>query len=235
MKKHKYTSAVLLAAGSGTRFSPQETKQMIKICGLPVFIRTALAFHACSRIDEIVLVVKADEYDTVRDMCAQYNIGKLTAVVVGGKTRQESARIGAEATSKKTKFIAIHDAARCLITTEMIDSVLDAAYIYRSAAAACRCVDTIKVTDANGFVSTTVDRDLTWRVFTPQVFEKNLYIAAAYMAKRDEAAVTDDCSLIERIGGKVKLIDVGDENLKLTHPSDRDLAEFILKKRGEMS
>lgn len=225
---------MILAAGSGTRFSSSETKQMAKICDLPVFIRTVMAFEACKRIDEIVLVAKADELDTVKDMCSSQGFVKLKTFVAGGATRQESSLIGVEATSKKAKFVAIHDAARCLITPEMIDSVLDAAYQYRCAAAACRCVDTMKLTDADGFIVQTVDRDRTWRVFTPQIFEKNLYVAAAYMAKQDKASVTDDCSLIERIRGRVKLVDVGDENIKLTNPSDRALAEFILKKRGGM-
>ena len=228
----RYTSAVLLAAGSGTRFSATETKQMVQICDLPVFIRTALVFEQSPKINEIVIVVKADEYDTVKKLCEEHQITKLRSVVVGGATRQESSLIGVESTSGKAKFVAIHDAARCLITSEMIDNVLNAAYSYRCAAAASRCVDTMKVTDADGFISKTVDRNTMWRVFTPQVFEKSLYIAAAYMAKQDGAEVTDDCSLIERLNGRVKLVEVGSENIKLTHPSDRDFAEFILNKRG---
>ena len=206
---------------------------MTKILDVPVFIRSLLAFEQCKQIREIVLVVKADEVSVVCDLCKQYPITKLKTIIPGGKTRQESSLIGVEATSKKAKFVAIHDAARCLITPAMINSVLEEAYTYRCAAAACKCVDTMKLANANGFIEKTVDRDRTWRVFTPQIFEKNLYIAAAYMAKRDGATVTDDCSLIEHIGGRVKLVDVGDENIKLTNPGDAALAEFILKKRGD--
>ena len=229
----RYTAAVLLAAGSGTRFSSSETKQMAQICDLPVLIRTAFAFEASEKIHEIVIVVKADEYEVVKTLCEKYQLTKLHAIVVGGLTRQESSLIGVEATSRRTKFVAIHDVARCLITPEMIENVLDAAYIYRCAAAASRCVDTMKIADEAGFIAKTVDRNIMWRVFTPQVFEKNLYIAAAYMAKQEGADVTDDCMLIERLNGKIKLVEVGSENIKLTHPSDRDFAEFILSKRGE--
>ena len=232
--RHKYTSAVILAAGSGTRFSASETKQMATIGGLPVFIRTLKVFDACPRIDEIVLVGKTDEIDILGSLCKKYEIRKIKTILPGGKTRQESALIGVEATSKKAKFVAIHDAARCLIAPQMIDSVLDAAYTYRCASAACRCVDTMKLTDAEGFITATVNRDQTWRVFTPQIFEKNLYIAAAYVAKQSCITVTDDCSLIENLKGRVKLVDVGDENIKLTNPSDRTLAEFILKRRGDI-
>ena len=209
------------------------SKQFLEVAGIPVLARTLLAFENTKEIDEIIVVARQSELALVGEIAARWHISKLAAVVAGGDTRAASVKNGFLHVHHAAKFVAIHDAARCLITAEMIDSVLEAAYTYRCAAAASRCVDTMKIADETGLVSKTIDRNSVWRVFTPQTFEKSFYLAAAYMAKRDEATVTDDCSLIERLGGKIKLVEVGSENIKLTHPSDRDFAEFILKKRGE--
>lgn len=226
-------SAIILAAGSGTRFSSDCTKQLTDIQGVPVLARSASAFQQLEEIQEIVIVSRRDEIAAVKKMCREHKITKLSAVIEGGSTRQESSLAGVLAANAAAKYVAIHDAARCLVTPEMIQNTLSAARQQGAATAACRCVDTMKIANTEGLIERTMDRDFVWRVFTPQIFEKNLYLAAAEKAQAEGFAVTDDCSLVEYLGGRIKLVDVGDENIKLTHSSDRFLAEFILKKRED--
>ena len=225
---HKFTSAVILAAGNGARFESNIKKQYISVEGVPAVVRCLQIFETCPIIDEIVLVGDIEE---LRDVLAPYPLTKLAAVVAGGKTRQESALCGFDAISQKAKYVAIHDAARCLVTGEIIENTVRAAYQYRAAAAAEKTVDTVKQADRDGFVSDTLDREYIWLVKTPQVFHCDVYRVAAYMAKKEKVVATDDSMLCERLGFRVKLVECGPENMKLTHPEDLQRANAILKMR----
>ena len=228
---HKFTSAVILAAGSGTRFGSDAPKQFVKVNGVPSVVRCIRAFSACELIDEIVLVGDAD---ALRDCIAPFAPdGKPITVVAGGDTRQESALCGFDAISPKAKYVAIHDAARCLVTPEIVEATVRAAYRHRAAVAAEKTVDTVKVADRDGFICDTPERDCIWLVKTPQVFLCDIYRVAAYTAKKESVTATDDSALCERIGFRVKLVECGAENLKLTHPEDLRRAEAILKMREE--
>lgn len=142
-KKH-FTSAVIAAAGSGTRMESSTTKQLIELCGIPVVARTLLAFEHDANIDEIIVAARPDEIPLYREFAEKYKIDKLTEVVAGGETRQESVLRGFEKISDKSEFVAIHDGARCLITTDTIDKVLRAAYSWGAATAASHISDTVK-------------------------------------------------------------------------------------------
>ncbi|MBE6587312.1 MAG: 2-C-methyl-D-erythritol 4-phosphate cytidylyltransferase [Ruminococcaceae bacterium] len=224
----KFTSAVILAAGNGTRFGGKVKKQYVEILGIPAVIRTIMAFEECDIIDEIILV---GDKEALGELLSEYSFKKIAMVVSGGETRQESALLGFDSVSDKSKFVAIHDAARCLVTPEMIEATVKEAYKYRAAAAAHRSEDTVKIADKNGIVEKTTDRDKIWLVQTPQVFQNDVYRSAAYMAKKDDATVTDDCMLCERLGFEVKLCECGRENLKLTSPEDLMLCEAIIAYR----
>lgn len=225
---HTFTSAVILAAGSGTRFGSDIKKQYIAVDGVPVVVRSLQTFAACSLIDEIILVGDVDE---LRDVLSPYPLKKLAAVVRGGTTRQESALCGFDAISSKAKFVAMHDAARCLVTIENIEDTVRAAYRYRAAVAAEKTVDTVKQADKDGFVDATLERESIWLVKTPQVFHCDVYRVAAYMAKKEKAAATDDSMLCERLGFSVKLVECGPDNMKLTHPEDLQRAHAIIEMR----
>ncbi len=230
---HKFTSAVILAAGNGTRFGSDMKKQYVTIDGVPAVVRCMQSFEACPLIDEIVLV---GEMEQLRGLLSNYSFPKLSAVVGGGETRQESALHGFDAISDKAKYVAIHDAARCLVTPAIIEDTVRAAYQYRAAVAAEKTVDTVKRGDQDGFISETLDREGIWLVKTPQVFHCDVYRVAAYMAKKEKAAATDDSMLCERLGFRVKLVECGPDNIKLTHPQDLMRANAILnmrKRKGE--
>lgn len=231
-KAKGFTSAVILAGGIGSRFGNADgTKQNIDVCGVPALVRACLPFEKCEKIDEIVIAARAEELETVRGYVEEYGLAKVTKVVTGGPTRRESSYNGSMAVSPKCKYIAIHDAARCLVTEKIVSDTLDAAYRYGAAAAAERVVDTVKIATPNGFIKETADRNFVWLVKTPQAFKFHMYETAAEYAKRDGFEATDDCSMAERLGFSVKLVDCGSENIKLTTRDDLSLAEYILNKR----
>ena len=232
-KSHPFTSAVILCAGSGTRFAPHGTvtKQNVLVCGVPVAVRSILAFEECAFADEIVVVCRADEIGAFESYRAEYGFKKVTRIVEGGATRQESSLRGFEATDPKSKYVMIHDGARCHVTPQIIEATARAAYKSRAAVAAERCRDSVKVSENGRTTAQSADRDKIWLAKTPQAFLGNLYRAAAYMAKKDGATVTDDASMAERLGFEVALVDCGSQNLKITFPEDVILAEAIIKSR----
>ncbi len=231
--KPHFTSAIIAAAGCGSRMQDGsgKTKQLMELCGLPVIVHTLAAFQKCEKINEIIVVARADEVAVYEEYKREYGFSKISAVVVGGETRQDSVRLGFEAISDKSEFVAIHDGARCLITPDMITSVLDEAFRRGAATAAMRAIDTVKRDNGKGFIAETVDREGLWLAQTPQIFKTELYRAAAYIALEDRFTATDDNSLAERIGFDIKLVDCGRENIKITTPIDMAVAEIILKSR----
>lgn len=209
------------------------TKQWLTLEDEPLFVHSLRAFDNCRAVKEIILCVKADEYSMFRDVKEKYGIKKLAAIVKGGSTRAESAFKGFRKISDKTTHVAIHDAARCLITPEMIRKVLSSAITYGAAAAACKATDTVKLCNENGAVLSTPERSGVWQAQTPQIFETEIYRASAYLALSNKIAVTDDCSLAEHAGFKVQMVDCGKENFKITEPIDLYLASAVLKMRKD--
>lgn len=232
-EKKYYTSAVILAAGSSTRMGGNSTKQFIGLNGIPVVAHTILAFEKSSLIDEIIVVAKEDEVEKYSDFADCYGITKPFKVIAGGDTRQASARCGVDAVNDKSKFIAIHDAARCLVTDDMIYKACHGAYLHGAAILAVKAVDTVKVGDKNAFIEDTPDRSMTWQAQTPQVFKVNAFRAATYIARDEGFEGTDDASLLEHIRIPVKLVQGSKENIKVTEPVDLYFAEAILKARSE--
>ena len=226
-----FTSAVILAAGSGTRMGTEQTKQWLTVGGVPVVVRTLSVFQASRYINEIVLCVKEDELGMYDGIAERYGITKLKCVVKGGATRQESALHGFKRISDEAELVAIHDAARCLITEDMIEATVRAARRDGGACAAMRATDTVKIAEKHGSILSTVDRSTVWLAQTPQVFGVDQYRVAAYLAIRDGFAVTDDASLMEHAGFNVTLVDCGKENLKITEPTDLLIAEAIIRQR----
>ena len=229
-----FTTAIIAAGGSSARFDSVLTKQMTPICGVPMIVHTLRAFESCECIHEIVVCARKSEIDCYEEFGRTYGITKLTAVVEGGNTRQESVLNGLNAINDKAKYVAIADGARCLITPAQITSVCRSAYKYGAATAAHKSTDTVKIADKKGFIDHTQDRDTVWLAQTPQVFKTKLYRAAAYTALKKGFKATDDNSLVENVKHPVRLVECGSQNIKITTPEDMIIAEsIIISRRSE--
>ena len=229
-----FTSVVVCAAGSSTRMEAlmgEPRKQFIELDGMPVVARTLQAFEAADTVHEIIVVAREDEISLYDDFAEKYGLTKLTKVIKGGSTRQESARLGSDEVDARCKFVAIADAARCLITPDEIQKVCHAAYQWNAASAGIKATDTIKVCDSSAFIDSTPDRDYVWMAQTPQVFALNLYRAAAYVARDEGFTATDDNQMLENIHVPVKMVACSRENIKITDPTDLIFATAILEAR----
>jgi len=223
--KLKYCGAVIVAAGSASRMAGID-KVMAPLEGEPMLLRTVRAFQDSDVIKEIVVVTRPDLLMQVTGLCK--NLTKVTAVVAGGKDRPESVQLGMNALSDKVKLVAVQDGARPLVSWQVIDRTVRAANSYGAAAPAVPVKDTIKLV-AGGLVSETPDRSRLQAVQTPQVFDRDLLRAALEKAKADGAAITDDCSAVERLGMSVKIVEGDERNIKITTPLDLKIAKLFLE------
>ncbi len=225
------TSAVILAAGKSTRMG-NINKLFYRINGVPVLAHSMIAYQKCPLIREIVVVAKPEDFKKIYAMKEKYGITKLTGIVSGGETRQESARRGVEKLSPETKFVAIADGARCLTTPTQITKVCLSAYRQMAACAAHKVTDTVKRATVLNNTTETVSRNDLWEMQTPQVFHTSLYHAALARADENKTTVTDDASLIEALGYRVHLIECGLGNIKITTVEDLPLAQAVLYYRS---
>ena len=231
---HADTSVIILCAGNSTRFSGGRTdKQLVMINGKSVIERTIEAFEKAPSIKEIVLVVRKEDTSEYNRLICNNAYKKISCIVVGGDTRQLSAMRGFKHISEKSKYVAFHDGARCLVTPEIIELVANEARVHYAATASSQVTDTVKLADDEGNISKTVNREHMWTVQTPQIFEKELYRVCIDNAKERCITATDDCMLAEAYGQRVKLVETGKQNIKITYKEDIRLAEAILKSRGD--
>ena len=238
---HEKACALLLAGGSGTRMGDDGLpKQHRLLFGIPIVVRSALALQEAETVDEIVAVIRDGEEALYEGYVRDYSLTKLRRFVVGGKTRQESAMRGLEALPEGCKYVAIHDAARCLVTPSEVDAVVSDAIVYKAATAAAQSVDTVKLSDPSGGFTLSEgqpSRSHVYIIQTPQVFDADLYRAAVTLAadKKEKTGVeiTDDCALIEQMGGRCRLTLCSRQNFKITTEEDLLLAEAILRRREE--
>lgn len=221
----KKCGAVIVAAGSASRMGGID-KVMAELGGEPMILRTVRTFQNCDAIKEIVIVTRPDLIRPISGLCRQME--KVKAVVAGGKSRQESVWLGLNALSEGMELAAIHDGARPLITEAVIDRTVRAAHSYGAAAPAIPVKDTIKVVKG-GLVFATPDRETLRAVQTPQVFDFDILRGALKKAEEDKAAVTDDCSAVERMGMSIRMVEGDEHNLKVTTPMDLKIAEMLLE------
>jgi 2-C-methyl-D-erythritol 4-phosphate cytidylyltransferase len=225
--KLKYCGAVIVAAGSASRMEGID-KVMAMLNGEPMIVHTVRAFQNCDAIREIVVVTRPDLLTTVMGLCK--DMDKVKAVVAGGKDRPESVSNGLNALSSKVKLAAIQDGARPLITWQVIDRTVRAANSYGAAAPAIAVKDTIKEV-AGGLVANTPDRSRLQAVQTPQIFDIDLLRGALKKAKEENIPITDDCSAVELLGMKVKIVEGDEHNIKITTPVDLKIAQLFMEER----
>lgn len=227
-KKTDFATAVIVAAGNGTRMKTEKSKQLIEINNLPVIAHTMLAFEKTDIIDEIIVVTRESDILIMSDIAKEFGISKVTNIVPGGATRTDSVKNGI--CVAKNNYVAIHDGARPCITPEDIEKTVKKAVETGAAALGCPVTDTLKKVDENGIITDTVSRENLWAIQTPQVFEKKLILKAYKDGNTDGA--TDDCMLLESIGVKVSMVCGSRNNIKITVPEDVDLASAILSKEN---
>ena len=220
--------AVIVAAGSASRMGGID-KVMAPLKGEPMIVHTVRAFQTCDAIAEIVIVTREDLIVPISKLTAGFH--KVTTVVCGGSSRQESVALGMNALSDKCELAAIQDGARPLVTWELIDRVVRAAHAYNAAIPVIPVKDTIKVCNS-ALVVSTPDRSTLRAVQTPQVFDFDLLRGALKQAEIDGAEVTDDCSAVERLGMTVKTVEGDERNLKVTTPIDLKFAEMLMEENA---
>ncbi|MDE5769220.1 MAG: 2-C-methyl-D-erythritol 4-phosphate cytidylyltransferase [Oscillospiraceae bacterium] len=226
-EKHRPdTSVILVCAGNASRMNgvnkilmPLGNSNVIGIC--------MQAFQNCPDVAEIIIVTKPESAQTIRETAESLQISKLKEITDGGATRQESVMQGLRLVSKSTDYIAIHDGARPLVKPEHITKVIHDAKVFGGATLGVPVKDTIKTVD-EGLITDTPPRSSLWITQTPQVFRKRLYFEAVDFALEHHLNFTDDCQLIESIGGKICMTTGDYTNIKITTPEDRAIAEVLL-------
>ncbi len=220
MRKCK-VGVVIPAAGLGKRLGSNKPKQFIEIDGIPILQITLQRFQACDAVDCVVVVSQADFVNEVTNLVTKNNFTKITSIINGGEHRQDSVWNGLKEIIKNdVEIILVHDAVRPFVTDEIIKDVITAAETFGAAVPAVLSKDTIKVSDENGFLIETLDRNKLFAVQTPQGFRKELIIKAFEKAYTDNYYATDDANLVERLGQKIKLIAGDYKNIKITTKED---------------
>lgn len=225
-------TAIIAAGGSGTRLGGV-SKPLIEICGKSVIEYSLEIFQSIESVTGIVISAKEADIPKYGEIIKRRNFDKIIGVVSGGDSRQESVTKAFEYAFDKnvTEFVAIHDAARPLITKKEVENAIITAKKYGTAVCAALCPDTVKRASKSEFVTESVERDGLFLIQTPQIFSYEIYCASVAAAKRGGFEATDDSSLAENAGFKIKLCQTSRNNLKITYPDDVAFAEAIIRSR----
>jgi 2-C-methyl-D-erythritol 4-phosphate cytidylyltransferase len=218
-------AAIIVAGGSGRRFKSRTPKQFLPLKGLPVFLWSVKAFRQVPAFRQIILVVPAGK----TALFEKYRQAHGLTIVAGGKERFDSVRAGLAALQKDITFVAVHDAARPLITPVLIKDGLAAAKKYGASVIAMPARDTVKRSGQDLKVQTTVPRREVWLAQTPQTFRRAI-LENAY-SNPDTRDITDDAQMVERAGKPVRIVPGDGSNIKITEPGDLELAALFLKRR----
>lgn len=229
MKDFPYCTAILVAAGQGKRMGIQMSKQFIPICGKEILAWTVDTFEKSPYIQKIIIMASQDGFSDILSMCKKYGWKKIQSVAIGGKERQDSVSNGLAELDEKTEIVVIHDAVRPFVTDEMIGNSIEAAMTYGSAVIGVPAKDTIKVCNVEDIAIQTPDRNTLWQIQTPQTFQKNIIVPAYENAAKSGFVGTDDASVVEFAGNRVKVILGSYRNIKITTPEDLCIAKAFLE------
>ncbi len=220
--------AIIAAGGRGVRMAASINKQFLEIKNKPIIAHTIDKFNQSSLIDDIIIVVPAKWKNFVSDsIVSKYGFTKVSKIVKGGETRQESIFAGLEELEENVTYVLIHDAVRPLINNNVLENVVNKGKEVGAAIVAVRAQDTVKRVEKNK-IESTLNREIIWLAQTPQVFQKEIILKAYQKAAKDNISATDDSALVERIGFFVQVVEGCYSNIKITNPSDVKLAEFYL-------
>jgi 2-C-methyl-D-erythritol 4-phosphate cytidylyltransferase len=223
-------SAVIVAAGKGTRMGPGVDKLFLEVAGRPVIAHTWQRFNDAACIDEIILVVRDGMQSAFAELAQQFKLVKPHRLVVGGAERQDSVWNGLEALSSAARIVAIQDGARPCTSEELIAATIKAARESGAAVAAQPVTDTIKETADGKTIARNVDRSKLWAVQTPQTFRVDVIRRALSEVRARQVQVTDDTAACEVIGQPVRLVTSAAPNPKVTTPADLPYLEMLLRR-----
>ena len=228
-------TAILPAAGLGTRMGADTPKQFLSLDGVPVLLFTLRRLAACPAITNFVIATRAEEVDSLAGSVASANLGRPVRVVRGGDTRQDSVANALAEVPTDADLILVHDAVRPLVTPSQIEHVIAEAAACDAAILGIPAMDTVKEvkraslpTDV-ALITATIPRERVVLAQTPQVFRASLLREAFARARQDGVTASDEAGLVERIGRDVHVVVGSERNLKITRPGDMELAEFYLR------
>jgi 2-C-methyl-D-erythritol 4-phosphate cytidylyltransferase len=224
-------TAILVAAGCSQRMGFD--KLFATIVGEPVIAHAIRAFDQATSVSEIIVVAREDRHDQIQKINRNAGFKKVRSIVPGGERRQDSVRAGLDRAERGAKYVAVHDAARPLITPEQIERAFKQCRVHGAAALAQPVNDTLKRADADLCVAGSVDRHQLYAMQTPQIFERDLIDDAYHAIYAEDIWITDEVSAVERLGHKIALVLDDDFNFKITYPRDLPVAEFILRDRAK--
>jgi len=231
-------TAILPAAGLGTRMGAEKPKQFLELDGVPVLLFTLRRVAACPAISDFIIVTRAEEVDSVAANVASENLGRPIRVVRGGDSRQDSVANALVEVPSETDLILVHDAVRPLVTRNQIERVIAEADACDAAILGIPAMDTVKevkrATPQGGaadvaLITATIPRERVVLAQTPQVFRASLLLEAFGRARQDGVTASDEAGLVERMGRDVHVVLGSESNLKITRPGDIELAEFYLR------
>ena len=224
--------AIIAAGGQGTRMGGKRAKQFLELAGIPIIIHTLKRFEQCDVIQEIIVVLPAQESAGFSSLADRHGLRKLAQVVTGGLTRAESVLRGLQAVSEgHAEIVAVHDGVRPFVTPEEITRTVEAAQEHEAAILVAPANDTIKEV-GYGLVARTWNRAQLRRALTPQCFRYSLLRRAYEQADVLDPELTDDSVLVERLGVRVAIVEGSSRNIKITQPEDIAIGESLLKDMG---
>jgi 2-C-methyl-D-erythritol 4-phosphate cytidylyltransferase len=220
--------AIIAAAGAGTRMASDRPKQFLLLAGTPVIFHTLKVFEQCDSIDEVIVVLPAEESAGFLSLAGKFGVRKLARVVPGGATRADSVKRGLMAIRSATaEIVVVHDGVRPFVTVEEIDATIAAAKADGAAILVAPVTDTIKQV-GDGAVVKTLDRGALRRALTPQCFQYELLREAYQKADVNDPSLTDESALVEQLGKRVGVVEGSARNIKITTAEDLAIAEAIL-------
>jgi 2-C-methyl-D-erythritol 4-phosphate cytidylyltransferase len=228
-------SAIVPAAGLGTRMGAEMPKQFLELDGVPLVVFTLRRLAACPAITEFLVATRGDEVDSLAARVAQENLVRPVRVVRGGDTRQDSVSNALAEVSRDADLILVHDAVRPLVTREQIERVIAEALVCDAAILGIPAMDTVKEVKRGSLpsdvalINATIPRERIVLAQTPQVFRAALLLEAFGRATQEGATSSDEAGLVERLGRTVHVVAGSERNLKITRPGDMQLAEFYLR------
>lgn len=227
-------TAILPAAGMGTRMGGEKPKQFLELDGVPIFLHTLRRVASCELVTEIILATRADEVDRMQERCSQEKFRQAVRVIKGGASRQDSVAAALAEVAADVELIAVHDGVRPFVTREQIGRVIEEARKCGAAILGVPAMDTVKevkrgsLPEDIALITATIPRERLVLAQTPQVFRTHLLKEAFAKAAADGVNASDEAGLVERIGHQVHVVHGTERNIKITKPADMDLARFYL-------